>query len=93
VDQQPVSKEDWVDWRQHKVTQRFLRAMQQKREMLKEGLAENQSGSEREDCITMGRTQALKDVIIYAVREFEYDNQSEDDPTEDKPDGTESGSV
>lgn len=67
-----VTKEMWVDWVKHPVTQEFLKALNDKREMLKEGLSENQTGTEREDCITMGKCQSLKDAIVYATKEFDY---------------------
>lgn len=47
-------------------------ALQEQRQVLLEGLAEGQSGSEREDCMVIGRAQALKDAIEYAIKTFDY---------------------
>lgn len=65
-----VTKEQWIDWKRHPVTQYFLSAINDKREMIKEGIAEGQAGLNINRDI--GRAQGLKDVIRYALVEFDY---------------------
>lgn len=81
-----VTKEEWVNWKNSACTQQYLKNLHNKREDLKDGLAEGQTSTEREDCIIIGRTQGIKDAILFAVKDFDY-IQLEDD------NGTESGSV
>lgn len=64
-----VTKEQWVDWKHNPVTMRFLGRLNDKREMIKEGLAEGQSENVQVD---IGRTQGLKDALSYALVEFDY---------------------
>lgn len=77
-----ITKELWVDWKNHPVTQFYLKALHFKREQLKEGIAEGQAGSDREICMAIGQTQAYKDALEYAVRQFEYIELEEQDGPE-----------
>lgn len=81
-----VTKEEWVDWRRDHVTLELLRGLYQKREAIKEGIAEGEPTDDKEMYIAMGRAQALKDTIKYITEHFDYVEI-------EVKDGTESGSV
>lgn len=67
-----VSKRDYLDWRSSHVTKALVKALNDKREFLKEGLAEG--AGQPED---VGRCQALRDIIEYILRDFEtFDEES-----------------
>ena len=83
-----ISKEQWIDWKRHPVTMYFLQAISDKREQIKEGIAEGQSGMNLNRDI--GRAQGLKDVLRYALVDFDY--VVLDDKLEEQ-DGTESSGV
>ena len=67
----PITKEEWMDWKALKVTQEFLRRVQETRETLKEGLAEGHAGSNDELNRSVGQCQGIKDVVVYALRDFD----------------------
>ena len=69
-----VSKEQWVGWRDSPVTQEFAKRMFDKRELLKEGLAEGQAANYD---IVVGQCQAYKDVIEYTLEVFEVIDSEE----------------
>lgn len=79
-----VSKEMWIDWKRNPVTMDFLGALNDKREQIKEGIAEGQSGNVDLD---IGRSQGLKDALKYALVEFDY---IEFNQPEEEANGTES---
>ena len=63
-----VTKQEWIDWKALPITKEFLRRLFDKREDLKEGLAEGQA----EDLHNIiGQCQALKDAIEYGIEKFE----------------------
>jgi len=69
---QPVSKEDYSQWRGSHVTKQFLQDLFKRREELKEAIAENSHSNNEDRLIDIGRCQAIKDVIDWALFEFEY---------------------
>ena len=69
-----VSKEEWVHWKSGKVTQEFAQRLIDKRELLKEGLAEGQSENYN---LSVGQCQAYKDVIEYVLETFEVIDSEE----------------
>ena len=72
-----ILQEEWANWKQEKVTREFLKRLFEKREMLKEGLAEGQAtGIEQER--TIGQCQAYKDIINYGAFEFEVAEPSQE---------------
>lgn len=79
-----ITKEMWVDWKRNPVTQQYLSDLMNTREGLKEGLAEGNSGDERQDCMTIGQCQGIKDSIEYAVRDFKYVELEEDNGSESR---------
>lgn len=65
-----VSKEQYIKWRSDETTKEYLKRLFEKRELLKEGLAEGQAGLEQER--TIGQCQAYKDAIDYGLYDFEF---------------------
>lgn len=74
-----ITKDQWVDWKQHPVTIEFLKAIYRTREGLKEGIAEGQAESDKEMYLAVGRTQGIKDCFEYATKTFEYIELEEPD--------------
>lgn len=74
-----VTKEQWITWRALDVTKEFFQRLFDKREQLKEGLAEgNLNNTDIE--IYIGQCQAYKDAVNYGLFEFEtIDKELEDD--------------
>ena len=72
-------KSDYVDWRRNQVTKFLVQELFNKREMLKEGIAEGKTSSLDELHQNIGRTQAIKDIIDYIISDFE----TLDDPQEE----------
>ena len=70
-DLEEVSKEEWLQWKANKVTKKYIANILTKREYLKEGLAEGQTRGE-EALIEIGRCQALKDVVMNVIEDFDY---------------------
>ena len=66
-----VSKTEWLQWKANKVTKSYIEGLLNKREFLKEGLAEGQTRGE-EALIDVGRCQALKDAVMNAIEDFDY---------------------
>lgn len=69
---EPPIKEDFLNWRSEYVTKFFLQEIFAKRELIKEGIADGQTSTHDELMTMIGRTQSIKDVINYALFEFEY---------------------
>lgn len=76
-----VSKDQWVDWKNHPVTQEYLKRILGSRESIKEGIAEGQSEDNEHLYIQIGRAQGMKDCFEYAIRDFEYVNLEEGNDT------------
>ena len=72
----PITKEEWMDWKSNKVTYEFLKRLSENREMLKEGLAEGQAGNIDEMNRVIGQCQGIKDSIDYAVWKFDVIDMS-----------------
>jgi hypothetical protein len=65
-----ISKSEWIAWKSNPVTKVFLKAIFDKRESIKEELAE---GRGREDLnLYIGQCQGMKDCLDYAINSFEY---------------------
>lgn len=66
-----ITKEQWMDWKRHPVTQQYLADVMNTREGKKEEISDGRvSGDEL--LIEIGRTQGIKDCVEYAIREFQY---------------------
>lgn len=74
------SKDSWVNWVQHPVTQFYLSGINSTREMLKEGIAEGAAGENIDQYI--GRCIGIRDCIDYAIKDFEWSGR--DDSKEEK---------
>lgn len=74
-----VTKEEYLAWRDHPVTQFYLRALHLRREILKEDLANDAVSGEMVQHY-IGACKALKEAVDYGLREFEYleENESND---------------
>lgn len=66
-----ITKQEWGDWKASKTTKEFLRRLFEKRELLKEGLAEGQADNMAYTNIIIGQCQAYKDMLTYAIETFE----------------------
>lgn len=68
----PVSKDEYNEWRNNRVTKAFLEELFETREQLKEDLVEMKNSTDQDRFVTIGRCQALKDAIDHAIFEFDY---------------------
>ena len=76
---EPITKADWVQWKNDRVTRFYLSSLMTKREHLKEGIVEDHAGeSERVLYLSIGQAMALKDAIQYALEHFEYTEEPDD---------------
>ena len=73
-----VLKSEWLQWKSSKVTKAFIAGLLNKREYLKEGLAEGQTRGD-EALIDVGRCQALKDTVMDAIEDFNYIEREEEE--------------
>jgi hypothetical protein len=73
-----ITKEDWVDWKKNPVTLVFLKRVQEKREILKEGLAEG-AAEQNELQRTIGRCMSLADILNEALYNFLEEGEELDD--------------
>ena len=74
-----VFKDEWQEWKNQKVTKAFLKVLFNKREYLKEILAEQGHGTDHERLIDIGQCIAIKDNMNYAIFDFEcIDNPKEE---------------
>lgn len=72
-----ITKRDWLDWKSQEVTKFLLHALNQKRELLKEGLA-NGEASEESFKREVGRCIALQEAIEFIVHGPEFDEEDEE---------------
>ncbi|MDE1868311.1 MAG: hypothetical protein KGI08_11475 [Thaumarchaeota archaeon] len=73
-----VFQDEWKEWKDNKVTKRYFQVLFNKREYLKEMIAEQRHTSETERCLDIGQCIAIKDNINYGLFEFEcVDSQQE----------------
>lgn len=77
-----VFRSEWEDWRGNKVTKAFLKTLFNKREFLKETMAENGYSTEAERLVDIGQCIAIKDNIDYALSGFEYVERGVEDNAE-----------
>jgi hypothetical protein len=66
-----ISKSEYIDWRNRKVTREFVARIFEQREGLKEDLADGKASIE-DLKILIGRAQGMKDVIDYILHDFEF---------------------
>lgn len=68
-----IRKSDWVQWKNDRVTRALVADLIEKRELLKEGFAEDEMGGDTNKMFhTQGRLVALKDTILYITQNFAY---------------------
>lgn len=80
MENHPVSKEEHVRWVNENTTQKYLTALHQTREELKEGIAQGQATDEKEMYIAIGRCQGLEDALKAALKDFPVvENKDQDD--------------
>lgn len=78
VDLLPVSKEEWVQWKANKCTQRLVHALAYKRAGMMEDWADGRCSTAEAEKIVQGYVQAIKDVINYTLRDFDVIEQGEE---------------
>lgn len=69
---EPVSKSDWSQWKQSHVTKALVYDLLEKRKQLLEDWSEGRFANDKEEQITKGRIQQLKDTIEYIISDFDY---------------------
>ena len=74
----PVSKEEWVQWKGNKVTQRLIHSLALKRAGMLEEWADGRCSNEQQEQIVKGHIQAYKDVLEYILRDFDFISQGEE---------------
>ena len=72
-----VHKADWAQWKQNPVTKRAVAGLMNKREHLKEALAEGLFSTDEERVLAIGETKALKDAVMYLIEDFDYQVEEE----------------
>lgn len=65
---EPPLKSEYLAWRASPITKFFIQLLFDKREAIKEGIAEGQSANVD---LEIGRTQSLKDAIDCAISGFD----------------------
>lgn len=75
--QDRISKEEYLEWRDNRVTKQLIQDIYEKREFLKEGVVELSDESEKQRFVTIGRCQAMKDIIDFVLRDFDYEGKYE----------------
>ena len=74
----PVSKEEWVQWKAGKVTQRLVHALAYKRMGMLEEWADGRCSDQKHEAIVQGHIQAYKDVIEYILKDFDFVSEGEE---------------
>lgn len=77
--QEPISKEEFLEWRNSRGTKQFVQALFEKREAIKEGIVEMAHSSDEQRFVDIGRTQGYKDAIDYVVYNLDYMETKSDD--------------
>lgn len=72
-----MTREDWVDWKNHPITQIFIDHLIENRGGRKEEIAEGKVVG-NELYLEIGRCQGLKDAIDYALRYFHIEEDNAD---------------
>lgn len=68
-----ITKSEWVNWKNDRVTRAYIEALNTKREALKEGLAQDETGGDPVKIAQVqGRTMSLFDAILYATQNFDF---------------------
>jgi len=76
VDQ--VSKDEYQEWKNNRVTKRYIQGLFDTREELKEGIVEESQSTDQARFVAIGRCQALKDAIDFAIFNFDYEGKYND---------------
>lgn len=71
-----VAAHEWEDWKANRVTKAYIQRLYIQREGLKEELAEGKAGTDV--ALFIGRCQGIKDSIDYAVTDFEFSQETEE---------------
>lgn len=74
-----VTKEEWQHWKKDKVTKQLVASILLKRQILTEGIVEGQIGNEEARLIAIGKCQALKDITMFIVDDFDYIERLQED--------------
>jgi len=77
----PPLASEYLQWRANPVTKFLVQALFNKRELLKEGLAEGHGSTENLH-VLIGRTQGIKDSVEYILSDFEYIEETDNSETE-----------
>lgn len=74
----PVSKEEWVQWKGSKVTQRMIHALALKRQGMMEEWADGRCSTQKDEDVAKGHIQAYRDVLEYILRDFDFIQSGEE---------------
>lgn len=69
---EPVSKSEWVAWRQSKCTQKLLKGLAARRNELLDEWGRAGYSSDEEERRAQGQVQSLEHTILYIIQEFDY---------------------
>lgn len=69
---EPVSKEEWVSWKGGKVTRQLVYDLLQKRTELLNDWSEGRFDNDKDEQITKGRIQELRDIVEYIIHDFQH---------------------
>lgn len=85
---EPITKSDWIGWKQHPVTRAFIHDINALREVYKEQWSEGRFGDDDEK-MYRGMCQAIRDLMEYALTDFdviEDETPDEENQTDVEPD-------
>lgn len=74
-----ITKEEWLAWRNSKVTQEFLQRLYYNRVGRLEAIAEGQAETDKIMWVTVGQCQGLKDAIDCALFNFDVVDPSQEE--------------
>ena len=70
IEIEEVYKSEWGEWKRQKVTRALLADIMNKRDWLKEALAENKFDSDQERNINIGKCIAMREIVEYIIADF-----------------------
>lgn len=81
-----ITKDSWVDWKKHPVTQFVIESLLVTREELKEGIAEGQDPDHIQQHI--GRAMAIKDAVKFMLEDIRNQFPEEENIDDDSSNRT-----
>ena len=79
-----IFKSEWAEWKRSNVTKKLVQEIFNKREYMKEGLAEGAFESEKDRWTAVGRCQGMRDMVEYIISDFEVSDDTGDSSSEER---------